>query len=207
MKEGLIGLGKSVFATLPPKAIVAVLGIAAELAAPYLACKTADPATLHISQGGMKMSSVDTDKLMADLGKHFEVGSMAEMLDRSKINFWGAMIDGVASSLVKFAVLITEQLAAQYPELKGKDKEDLVVTYLDSHIHVTRLLDNKPLDVDGRIIRKLVRAAVAFYNNRYGGHIWPKKENGNGNTTVESTAGIDSVPADNPGNGSGPGTA
>ena len=50
MKEGLIGLGKSVFATLPPKAIVAVLGIAAELAAPYLACKTADPATLQISQ-------------------------------------------------------------------------------------------------------------------------------------------------------------
>lgn len=149
------------------------------------------------------MASVNTDKLVAGLAKYFEIGTMAELLERAKIDFWGEMLHGGAQEIIRFAVRSVEKLAADLGSVEGKEKEDAVVNWLDDCIDLPGILDGKPVDADGRFIRPLVRAGVKFYNDKFG-HVWPK--NGGSHETVESTAGAGPAVVD-PDNGTGSGTA
>lgn len=99
--------------------------------------------------------SIDTDALLSDLKKLVNVEKLIEII-------------------TTYVVEAVEEVAlARYPDMEGKTKEDLAVELLDGYIKLPGILDGKPVDIDGRMIRGAIQAAVAKLND-WKGHKWAK---------------------------------
>ena len=115
---------------------------------------------------------IEAKAFLADLQKMIDLGLMADLV-------------------AEYAVRAFERVVADHPELKGKDKEDALVKLIDGYIKLPAVLDSKPIDADGRVIRAALKQAVDLCNEvKFKRHDWEKTDE-----TTDATATADAVPA------------
>lgn len=117
---------------------------------------------------------IDTERLWADLTSYFGSAELIAAWDEVREAPLTAWKSGKLKELVTEAVHVVERATKDLGPGLGPAKKQALIDWLDKIVMLPGILDNKPLDLDGRVISKLVDEAVEWWN-RLLGHDWFKQ--------------------------------